>query len=148
VGATEPEGGGRRGLRVLLAKVGLDGHDRGVKVVGRLLRDSGHEVIYLGRRQECRAVVQTAIHEDVDVLGVSILSGTHATVIAELMQEIARARLDVPVVVGGTILRQEVPGLLAQGVARVFPVGTPLAEIRDYFADLTARRAAAPGSGG
>ncbi len=147
MGAGEPEAGGRGGLRVLLAKVGLDGHDRGVKVVGRLLRDSGHEVIYLGRRQECRAVVEAALAEDVDVLGVSVLSGTHAAVISELMQEVARARLDVPVVVGGTILRQEIPGLLAQGIARVFPVGTTLAEIRNYFADLAGRRAAGHRSG-
>ena len=127
-------------LRVLLAKIGLDGHDRGVRVIARLLRDSGHEVIYLGRRQSAQAVVRTAIEEDVDVIGISVLSGTHDAVVDEIVAELQRARLDVPLVLGGTILRKEIPALLERGVRQVFPVGTSLEEIRAYFGSLIASR--------
>jgi methylmalonyl-CoA mutase C-terminal domain/subunit len=137
-----PGAGPSRPLRVLLAKVGLDGHDRGARVVARLLRDAGHEVLYLGRRQEIPAVVKAALEEDIDVVGVSILSGTHRTLVPALVAELRREGVEVPVVVGGTILRQEIADLLAHGVARVFPVGTPLAELRAYFDALAAARPA------
>jgi methylmalonyl-CoA mutase C-terminal domain/subunit len=131
-------------LRVLVAKLGLDGHDRGIKIVARALRDAGHEVIYLGRRQSVRAVVRTALAEDVDVLGVSDLSGTHLAVMRELMDALRAAGADdTPVVLGGTVLRRDVPALLDLGVAAVFPVGTPLQDIRDYFAQIAARKAPA-----
>lgn len=134
-----------RGLRVLLAKMGMDGHDRGVKIVARTLRDCGHEVVYLGRRQSTPMVISTAAQEDVDVIGLSVLSGTHLSLVGELTAACRAADLDVPIVVGGTILRREIPSLVAMGVSRVFPVGSHLQEIRDYFDQLTveinARRA-------
>ena len=124
----------RRPLRVLLAKIGLDGHDRGIKVVARLLRDDGHEVIYLGRRQPPEYVVRVAIDEDVDVIGLSFLAGTHRAILDELLELLEQEGMDVPVVIGGTILRREIEELEGQGVAAVFPVGTPLQVIRDQFA--------------
>ena len=88
-----PGAGPSRPLRALLAKVGLDGHDRGARVVARLLRDAGHEVLYLGRRQEIPSVVKAALEEDIDVVGVSILSGTHRTLVPALVAEL-RAYFD------------------------------------------------------
>jgi methylmalonyl-CoA mutase C-terminal domain/subunit len=127
-------------LKILLAKLGLDGHDRGIRIIARTLRDEGHEVVYLGRRQAVDAVVATAIAEDVDVVGISVLSGTHRETLAELMVAARAAGLDVTVVAGGTILRSEIPALRELGVDAVFPVGTPLAEIRTYFAQLRSVR--------
>jgi methylmalonyl-CoA mutase, C-terminal domain len=129
---------------VLVAKLGLDGHDRGIKIVARALRDAGHEVIYLGRRQSVLAGVRTAIAEDVDVLGVSDLSGTHLAVMRELMSKLREAGADMPVVLGGTVLRRDVPELLELGVAAVFPVSTPLQDIRDYFGKIAAGEVPAP----
>jgi methylmalonyl-CoA mutase C-terminal domain/subunit len=134
-----------RGGRVLLAKIGLDGHDRGVRVIARTLRDAGHEVIYLGRRQSAEAVALAAIDEDVDVVGISILSGTHVQTAARVVGALGEAGANVPVVVGGTILRREIPGLLAAGVAAVFPVGTTLEEIRAYFDAVLRDRAGSAG---
>ena len=122
--------------RVLLAKVGLDGHDRGIKIVARLLRQHGHEVVYLGRRRQPSTVVRAAVEEDVDVLGLSVLSGTHHSVIEEIFAEIDRQGADVKLIVGGTIRRPEIPGLLERGVSAVFPTGTPLQEITDWFGSV------------
>jgi methylmalonyl-CoA mutase C-terminal domain/subunit len=126
----------RRPLRVLLAKVGLDGHDRGVRVIARMLRDAGYEVIYLGRRQSPEQVASVAEAEDVDVVGLSVLSGTHHTVVAEVAAALSARHLDVTLVLGGTVLRREIEDLRTMGIDAVFPVGTPLAEIQGYFERL------------
>jgi methylmalonyl-CoA mutase C-terminal domain/subunit len=122
--------GNRR--RILLTKVGLDGHDRGVKIIARYLRDCGHEVIYMGRRQAAAAVAQAAIQEDVDLVGLSVLSGTHVAAARELLAALRESGCNVPLIMGGTVLRREIPSLKAMGVAEVFPVGTPLRQIREY----------------
>jgi methylmalonyl-CoA mutase C-terminal domain/subunit len=115
---------------VLLAKPGLDGHDRGVKVVGMALRDAGAEVLYLGLQQTAEQVVAAAQEEDIDVIGLSILSGAHVALTRELLDVRSRAGLDdVPVVVGGTIPPDDVAVLRDMGVRGVFRVGTPLADV-------------------
>lgn len=124
------------GARVLLAKIGLDGHDRGVRVIARMLRDAGHEVIYVGRRQSPEAVAQVAVDEDVDVIGVSILAGTHMKIASQLVAAARSAGTDASIVIGGTVLRREIPDLLAVGVDAVFPVGTKLEEIQRYFDEI------------
>ena len=119
-----------RPIRVLIAKVGLDGHDRGAKVVARCLRDAGMEVIYTGLHRTPEEVVAAAVQEDVDVLGVSLLSGAHMTLvprIAELMRA-ARAE-DVRLVVGGVVPDEDVPALRALGVADVILQDTPPDEV-------------------
>ncbi|HVS39026.1 MAG TPA: cobalamin B12-binding domain-containing protein [Gemmataceae bacterium] len=117
-------------LRIVLAKVGLDGHDRGVKVVARALRDAGMHVIYAGLWQTPEAVVRTVADEDADWLGLSILSGAHMTLTPRILQLLREAGLDhVGVLVGGIVPEGDVPKLLAMGVARVFGPGTPMADI-------------------
>lgn len=111
-------------LRVLVAKVGLDGHDRGVKIVARLLRDAGMEVIYTGLFQTPETVAAAAVDEDVDVVGLSMLSGAHMT-LAPLVVEAIRARgVDIPVVLGGIVPPDDVASLKAAGVAEVLGPGT------------------------
>src|SRR5438309_68715 len=117
-------------IRVVLAKVGLDGHDRGIKVVARALRDAGMEVIYAGLWQAPEAVVRTVGDEDADWLGLSLLSGAHLTLVPRVMQLLREAGLqDVGVLVGGIIPEEDIPKLHAMGVARVFGPGTALPEI-------------------
>ena len=117
-------------LRIVLAKVGLDGHDRGIKVVARGLRDAGMHVIYAGLWQTPEAVVRTVADEDADWLGLSLLSGAHLTLVPRVLEQLRQAGLgQVGVIVGGTIPREDVAQLLERGVARVFGPGTPLAEI-------------------
>jgi methylmalonyl-CoA mutase cobalamin-binding domain/chain len=117
-------------VRVLVAKVGLDGHDRGAKVVARALRDGGMDVIYTGLHRTPEEVVATAVEEDVDVLGVSILSGAHMTLVPRLLDLLrASGAADVLVVVGGVIPDEDIPALRELGVAAVFPQETPPAEI-------------------
>ena len=119
-----------RPIRVVLAKVGLDGHDRGIKVVARALRDAGFHVIYAGLWQTPEAVVRVVADEDADWLGLSLLSGAHMTLVPRVLEELRQAGLDqVGVIVGGTIPAEDVPKLRELGVARVFGPGTPLAEI-------------------
>jgi methylmalonyl-CoA mutase C-terminal domain/subunit len=130
-------------LRVLLAKVGLDGHDRGVRVIARMLRDAGLEVVYLGRRQTPEQVARAAEAEDVDVVGLSVLSGTHSAVVKDVMAALAARDLDVTVVLGGTVLRREIAELRTMGVDAVFPVGTRLDEIQNYFSELTVQKTTA-----
>jgi methylmalonyl-CoA mutase cobalamin-binding domain/chain len=121
-------------LRIVLAKVGLDGHDRGVKVITRGLRDAGFHVIYPGLWQAPEAVVRTVADEDADWLGISLLSGTHMTLVPRILQMLKEAKLEhVGVIVGGIIPEADVPKLAALGVARVFGPGTPLAEIVDFL---------------
>lgn len=117
-------------IRIVLAKVGLDGHDRGIKVVARALRDAGMEVIYAGLWQTPEAIVRTVADEDADWLGLSILSGAHMTLVPRVMQLLREAGLQhVGVLVGGIIPEGDIPKLLQLGVAHVFGPGTALPEI-------------------
>ena len=110
-----------RPLRILMTKVGLDGHDRGAKVVARCLRDAGMEVIYTGLHRRPEQVVLAAIQEDVDIIGISMLSGAHLTLVGRILEELRRAGAqDIIVVVGGVIPEEDVPALLDMGVAKVF----------------------------
>jgi methylmalonyl-CoA mutase C-terminal domain/subunit len=114
-------------IRVLVAKPGLDGHDRGAKIVARALRDAGMEVIYTGIRQTPETIVSAAIQEDVDCIGLSILSGAHTVLVPRIAQLLAAARAaDILLVVGGTIPADDEPLLKAAGVAAIFGPGTPL----------------------
>ncbi len=121
-------------LRIVLAKVGLDGHDRGVKVVARGLRDAGFHVIYTGLWQTPEAVIRTVADEDADFLGISILSGAHLTIVPRLMELLKAQGLDnVGVFVGGIIPEADVPKLMAMGVVRVFGPGTSIQEAVDFL---------------
>lgn len=114
-------------LRVVLAKAGLDGHDRGVKVIARTFRDAGLEVIYTGLHQTPEQIVAAAVQEDADVVALSILSGAHLSVCRKVMDGLRRAGAgDMAVIVGGTILEDDVTRLKEFGVAEVFPPGSPL----------------------
>ncbi len=115
--------------RVLVAKVGLDGHDRGVKVVARILRDAGYEVIYTGLFQTPDTVAAAAIDEDVDAVGLSMLSGAHMTLVPKVVARLREAGVDVPVVVGGIIPAGDVPKLIAAGVAAVLTPGATADEM-------------------
>lgn len=120
-------------IRVVVAKPGLDGHDRGAKVVARALRDAGMEVVYTGLHQTPEQIVETALQEDADVIGLSILSGAHNTLfprVVELLKE--KDASDVIVFGGGIIPEGDIPPLLAQGVAKVFTPGTPTQDIVDW----------------
>ncbi len=116
-------------MRVLIAKVGLDGHDRGVNVITRLLRDAGMEVIYTGLFQSPESVARTAVDEDVDVVGLSILSGAHLTLVPLVVLALKEQGSRVPVVVGGIIPESDVTTLLNDGVSAVFGPGTSLEHI-------------------
>src|SRR5437868_13809428 len=119
--------------RIVLAKVGLDGHDRGIKVVARALRDAGLPVIYAGLWQAPEAVVRTVADEDADWLGLSLLSGAHMTLVPRVLELLREAKLEnVGVLVGGIIPEADVAKLLAMGVARVFGPGTALDEIVQF----------------
>jgi methylmalonyl-CoA mutase C-terminal domain/subunit len=119
-----------RQMRVVLAKVGLDGHDRGIKVVARALRDAGFHVIYAGLWQTPQEVVRVVADEDADWLGLSLLSGAHMTLVPRVLEGLRQAGLDnVGVIVGGTIPPDDIPKLRDLGVARVFGPGTPLGDI-------------------
>jgi len=122
-----------RRIRVLLAKPGLDGHDKGVKLVARALKDAGMEVLYLGMRQTVDGILNAARQEDVDVIGVSILSGIHlgfARALKARMRELGMEA--VPVVFGGVIPEPDIPALKELGVQAVFPVGSRFEEIRSW----------------
>jgi methylmalonyl-CoA mutase C-terminal domain/subunit len=126
-------------IRVVLAKVGLDGHDRGVKVVARGLRDAGIHVIYAGLWQTPEGVVRAALDEDADWLGLSLLSGAHMTLVPRVLELLRAAGLEnCGVLVGGIIPEADVPKLLAMGVARVFTPGTTLQEIVDFLRQRSA----------
>ena len=118
------------GTRVLVAKPGLDGHDRGAKIVARTLRDAGFEVIYTGIRQRIEDIVSIALQEDVSLVGLSILSGAHIALTARVVDALRAADAgDIAVVVGGTIPQADVAKLLNVGAAAVFPTGTPLEDL-------------------
>ena len=121
-------------IRVLIAKPGLDGHDRGAKVVARALRDAGFEVIYTGLRQTPEQIVEAAISEDVDAVGLSLLSGAHNYLfprVIELLRE--KGAGDILVFGGGVIPEEDIPGLKQAGVAEVFTPGTPTSETVDFL---------------
>ncbi len=131
-------------IRVVIAKPGLDGHDRGAKIIARALRDAGMEVIYTGLHQTPEQIVETAIQEDAHAVGISILSGAHMTLvprIQELLQ--AEGAADVLVVVGGTIPRADADELRSRGIAEVFTPGEPVQGIVDYLEGALADRASA-----
>ena len=123
-----------RPLKVLIAKPGLDGHDRGAKVLARGLRDEGFEVVYTGLRQTPEMIVTAALQEDVDVVGLSILSGAHMTLVPRVCAQLRERGLDdVLVTVGGIIPDEDVPALQAVGVAAVFWPGTTIREVADFI---------------
>ncbi len=125
---------GVRKLRVVIAKPGLDGHDRGAKVIARALRDAGMEVIYTGLRQTPEQIVSAALQEDADVIGLSILSGAHNHIAPKLMALLRQQQMDdVLVVIGGIIPDADVPALEALGVKGVFQPGTPMRSIIDFI---------------
>jgi methylmalonyl-CoA mutase C-terminal domain/subunit len=126
-----------RARRVLVAKPGLDGHDRGAKVVARALRDAGMEVIYLGLHQTPEQIVQAAVDEDVDVVGLSILSGAHMTIFPKVLDMLReKGAGDIHVVGGGIIPEEDMDELERQGVAKLFTPGTPTADIVRFIDSL------------
>jgi methylmalonyl-CoA mutase C-terminal domain/subunit len=123
----------RTPIRVVIGKPGLDGHDRGVKIVARALRDAGMEVIYTGLHQTPEQIVQTAVQEDADAIGLSILSGAHLTLFAKLMQLLRERGVDDILVFGGGIIpADDIPELEAMGVAAIFTPGATTSEIVDW----------------
>jgi methylmalonyl-CoA mutase C-terminal domain/subunit len=127
-----------RPIRVVIAKPGLDGHDRGAKVIARALRDAGFEVIYTGLHQTPDQIVETAIQEDADAIGISILSGAHMTLVPRILDLLREnGAEDVLVVVGGTIPKDDAAELEELGVARVFTPGAPLSGIVDFLREQT-----------
>lgn len=128
-------------LRVVIAKPGLDGHDRGAKVVARALRDAGVEVIYTGLHQTPAQIVDTAIQEDADAVGLSVLSGAHMTLFEEVMRLLGERGADDIVVFGGGIIpEQDIAALTALGVARIFTPGTPTQDVVDWVNAACATR--------
>lgn len=140
-----------RPIRVVVAKPGLDGHDRGAKVVAAALRDAGMEVIYTGLHQTPEMIASAAVQEDADVIGLSILSGAHMTLIprvAQLVRE--QGRDDILITGGGIIPREDMEALQSQGIGRLFGPGTPTTEliayIKDWFANREAQGASTAGA--
>ncbi|MBW7844359.1 MAG: cobalamin B12-binding domain-containing protein [Bacteroidia bacterium] len=130
----------KRPIRVLVAKVGLDGHDRGAKVIATALRDAGMEVIYTGLRQTPEMVVQAAMQEDVDVIGVSILSGAHNTVFPRIMELMHEAGInDILVTGGGIIPDEDMLALTQMGVGKLFAPGTNTQAIADYIKEWVSK---------
>lgn len=129
----------KRPIRVLVAKLGLDGHDRGAKVIATALRDAGMEVIYTGLRQTSEMVVNAALQEDVDAIGVSILSGAHMTVFPKLIEMMKEKNMhDVLLTGGGIIPEDDILKLQEMGVGKLFPPGTPTSEIAGYIEEWVA----------
>ena len=130
-------------MRILIAKPGLDGHDRGAKVIARALRDAGYEVIYTGIRQTPEMIAQTALQEDVDAIGLSILSGAHLTLFPRIFEELrARGVDDVPVWAGGIIPEEDVAALEEIGVRAVFGPGSPTTATIEFLKTLESERTA------
>lgn len=126
-------------IRVLIAKPGLDGHDRGAKVVAKALRDAGMEVIYTGLRQSPEQIIKTAIQEDVDIIGLSILSGAHMSICKKVLNLMKENGIEnIPVFVGGIIPADDAKELKKMGIKEVFGPGTPLSEIVDKIKELFA----------
>ncbi len=130
-----------RKIRVLIAKPGLDSHDRGAKIIARALRDAGMEVIYTGLRQTPEQIVETALQEDVDVIGLSILSGAHKTLFPRITELLKRRDLtDVLIVAGGIIPEEDVPEMKNLGIKQIFGPGTRTDEIVQFVLKNTTRR--------
>ena len=130
---TAPRASDGSPIRVVVAKPGLDGHDRGAKVVARALRDAGIEVVYTGLHQTPEQIVETAIQEDADLVGLSVLSGAHLTLFAAVLDQLrSRDAQDIVVFGGGIIPEADIPQLEAMGVARIFTPGTPTQAIVDW----------------
>lgn len=127
-------------IRVLVAKPGLDGHDRGAKVVARGLRDAGFEVIYTGLHQTPDMVVAAALQEDVDIIGLSILSGAHLPLVTAVQEKLVALKLDKPLFVGGIIPQDDAQVLLNAGVAAVFGPGSSIQEIVDRIHEIVGRK--------
>ena len=128
-------------IRVLVAKPGLDGHDRGAKVIARALRDAGMEVIYTGLRQTPEMIVEAAVQEDVDVIGMSILSGAHMTLCPRVMKLLEENGLDdILVVAGGIIPNDDVPALKDTGIAGIFGPGTSIEEVTRFIKENVRKR--------
>lgn len=126
-------------LRIVVAKPGLDGHDRGAKVVARALRDAGHEVVYTGLHQTPEQIVETAIQEDADLVGLSVLSGAHMTLFKKVLELLAeRGAGDIGVFGGGIVPEEDMEPLRALGVARVFTPGATTGEITGWVTDYEA----------
>src|SRR5688500_9986198 len=127
-------------LRILIGKVGLDGHDRGVKLVARALRDAGMEIVYTGLHQTPAQIVSAAIQEDVDAIGLSMLSGAHNTLFSRVLELLKEQEADDIVVFGGGIVpAEDLPTLHAAGVRAVFAPGTPMSEIVDFLKGIQGR---------
>jgi methylmalonyl-CoA mutase C-terminal domain/subunit len=125
-----------RKIRVVVAKPGLDGHDRGAKIIARALRDAGMEVVYTGLHQTPEQIVETALQEDADAVGLSILSGAHMTLVPRIIELLKEQEAEeIVVVVGGTIPNQDIPELKELGVAEVFTPGAPTQAIVDFIQD-------------
>lgn len=125
-------------LRVLLAKPGLDGHDKGAKIVATLLRDAGIEVIYTGLRQSVEQIVSVAIQEDVDVIALSILSGVHLEISRKIMTKLREEGADtIPVTIGGVISKKDAEELKKIGITEIFPVGSSFDSILEFFQSRT-----------
>jgi methylmalonyl-CoA mutase C-terminal domain/subunit len=132
-----------RKIRVLVAKPGLDGHDRGAKVIARALRDAGMEVIYTGLRQTPEAIAEAAVQEDVDVVALSLLSGAHMTLMPKVVELLkAKGADDVVVLGGGVIPPDDAAALKAKGVREIFGPGTPTTEIAEFVRKVASERAA------
>jgi methylmalonyl-CoA mutase C-terminal domain/subunit len=127
-------------IRVLIGKPGLDGHDKGAKTVAMALKNAGMEVIYTGRRQSVDQIINTAIQEGVDIIGLSILSGVHLEIIEELMTKMKGKGVEgTPVIVGGVIPKKDIPLLKVMGVKEVFPIGSKFEEIIQAIQKITSR---------
>jgi methylmalonyl-CoA mutase C-terminal domain/subunit len=133
-----------RRYRVVIAKPGLDGHDRGAKVIARALRDAGFEVVYTGLFQTPNQVAEAALQEDADAVGLSLLSGAHMTLIPKVVDELRDRGLDPLVFAGGIISGPDIADLKAHGVAEVFTPGSPLASITDWLEHALDQRASEP----
>jgi len=130
-----------RKIRVLVAKPGLDGHDRGAKVIARALRDAGMEVVYTGLRQTPEQIVSASIQEDVDVIAMSILSGAHNHLFPRVMELLREKGVDDVLVMGGGVIPEDdIPGLKAAGIAGVFTPGSPTAEIIEFIKNNLKRK--------
>ena len=128
-------------IKVLVAKLGLDGHDRGAKVIARALKNAGMEVIYTGIRQSPEQVVETAIQEDVDIIGISILSGAHLPLMKRLIQLIRKRKIEyIPVFLGGTIPIPDIPMIEKMGVDKVFLPGTSIADVIRYTVETVKKK--------
>jgi methylmalonyl-CoA mutase C-terminal domain/subunit len=127
----------RKKLRILIGKPGLDGHSRGAKLIARALRDAGMEVIYTGIRQTPEQICKAAVQEDVDMIGISILSGAHLVLLKEVSGQLRKEEVDIPIIVGGIIPKKDIPKLEHLGVKKVFGPGTTTDEViqyvRNYF---------------